>query len=1214
MKKILRLLMSACVLLMYQGIQAQTSQNQIWAIPGKQLKYPFLTTPNLPSDPLDPDRYDGQPAQHCYNGMQDRDGNLLFFVVDSRVFDRNGYLIGELVNNTYGSINGNQEIALVPMPGNCNKYYIFTANDAFFSRAFYGVVDLALTNPSTGAKGVLQIISGETAVHMSAVTADERMRIGFAATKLRGDNSRFIFVSRGSQIFRYKLTTSVISYDNYNFQAVTGGSNMIRSELEIAELSDGTYRLAGVATGGSNQNILYKVDLNSSGNVVPNTTITHTKSSSNYIHGIEFSPSGRYLYFTFETSTNPFRYIDLDNYNGSETTITSSADFKQGNIELGYDNKLYIAAGNRLASFANPDNPGSAWSDPAISITVSPITNGNHGSQASAATSYTLPDQIDGMNYKAHMEVSALCCAENSSYHKDTHTAQATANPWTPSSNPLNGGTGAVATIREKLIIPAGVNITITGMTLQFAPGASLVIMDDATINGGRLTLNNTTLTAFSSCSPIQLWEGVEVYGRSGLAQGSFSNSRQGWLVMNNNSVIEYAKVGVATYKRLPSQDLSKSGGVVQATDSYFKNNLTGASFKDYSQASASLFTRCEFSYSTNSAINAFDVFASITNQNNVRFFGTKFKNNNPQSNIALRGFGVVALNSKIVVNINCNIFSFNCPPANTILSEFHNLFVGIYGNSPNNTNNITCERAILDNNVMGIYMEGMYSSRIVSNTFRNYNAWSTGQPSCGLFMENCTQFKVEDNDFTTRTIGWPPFIGDNNYGAVVINSGELHHNYIYRNRFYGLYIGGQSEGINATAWNPHNPNDIGLRWKCNKFTSLIHRADLSVTSGRIAYLQGHCLPSSDPQSKKVPAGNWFSNNNNFVDNHIAVNPSAAALEYSHHVDYVTTPHYIIVNPPNNRVTPKACFSPQDPVYYGSDAEACPSMLGLIIIMGMEDNESEIMGLQSMMDNDDVKDEAAKEDLAAKISSLIAQRQDAFNAQVSIIISDTTLNDNYLDLLIDLMKEEKILSINELLSSTYLQKGDYSSAKEVLNLIRKEKGNNNFCKMQEMLIEMKSADKTETEFFKSREAAIRAIATDNEDYTGKAMAKGILAVVFNEYPTISVEPLEEPVNPKSLATEEDKTTTVTDNFVIEQFVVYPNPASEQVSIAYYLNNNVNTASIEIINSIGQVVSTTMLNGSTGTIQINTSEFAKGIYMITLFEDGIKTRQEKLVIK
>jgi hypothetical protein len=121
------------------NINAQT-QNNVWSLPPNY--YNNATTQSLPNGGISGFDYQGEQALYAHNAMQDANGNLLFFVMDGKIYDKDGYFIDEMYHSSYGTILGGQEITIVPDPGNCQRYYIFSSTQGNFPRPLYAVLDL----------------------------------------------------------------------------------------------------------------------------------------------------------------------------------------------------------------------------------------------------------------------------------------------------------------------------------------------------------------------------------------------------------------------------------------------------------------------------------------------------------------------------------------------------------------------------------------------------------------------------------------------------------------------------------------------------------------------------------------------------------------------------------------------------------------------------------------------------------------------------------------------------------------------------------------------------------------------------------------------------------------------------------------------------------------------------------------------------------------
>ncbi|MFI4962676.1 MAG: hypothetical protein ACHP6H_02335, partial [Legionellales bacterium] len=104
-------------------IFAQNPQSRLWTVPPNSLQFPSLTVNSLPN----PGGSDYNQAQSSFanNTMHDPNGNLLFFIVDGNVYDRNGLLIGPIFSPSLGAaVTGVTEWAIIPVPGNCKQYYL----------------------------------------------------------------------------------------------------------------------------------------------------------------------------------------------------------------------------------------------------------------------------------------------------------------------------------------------------------------------------------------------------------------------------------------------------------------------------------------------------------------------------------------------------------------------------------------------------------------------------------------------------------------------------------------------------------------------------------------------------------------------------------------------------------------------------------------------------------------------------------------------------------------------------------------------------------------------------------------------------------------------------------------------------------------------------------------------------------------------------------
>ncbi|MCF8445079.1 MAG: T9SS type A sorting domain-containing protein [Crocinitomicaceae bacterium] len=937
------------------------SQNNVLSLAPNYLKN---STPfNLPQGPNNGLNYAGEQAESCHNAMQDANGNLLFFMVDDKLYDKDGYFIDYVAWNNI-QVKGTSEIVFVPDPVNCQKYYIIAAGRAVYDASFtsktpfIAILDLSVPNIfSPGRFGALELSSSGTAAKLPYYNqiSIKDGSVYIAASKLRNDNSRFVFVSSEVGIYRYKIDNSGFNYDNYFVPYNTTGSESIgfRGEMELIEMTNGNYRISSIFPGITlGTQVLFSAELDNTGTLISSSANIFGVSSGSpmSIRGLEYSPSGNILYVTHNITTqhpNPIEFYDFNNpsLGFQALNVTNANDFQFTQIELGKNGLLYFATNNRLATLSNPNSPSvSNWTNNAQSISY--YTNSEAISPAiTEFVSYMLPDQIDGMDYQAHFFANLECCLINSYYDASIFTATSSAT-WSPGvgNNPFSSTSGIIY-IENELRIPVGKTITIQNMTFKFAPGAKVIIERGVSgQNGGKLILNQTTFTVNSVCDPNLMWLGVQVHGYNNQVQGTYSNSQQGWLIMNNGAVIEHAMRGAVAVKinnsltypyNFTGYDFSYAGGVIRATNSSFKNNRQDVEFRKYisSGNNLSYFTNCDFT--TNGLLNNPTLYPTYHVMMNevvgIAFNGNTFQNLTPQLYTYWKqGVGIYSTDAQTFVNARCTSSSYPCTSFDPNI--FQDLYFGIRALSVNSTRTIKVDKNKFINNYFGIYLGSVDFATITKNDFEVYRSSAPNLTfqTYGLYMNACTGYIVQENSFTEYN---DPLVSSsgNTYGIIVNNSG-ISDNEIYKNNFNNIKIGGQSQNINSVSYNPSAayPNNIGLRWKCNIFNNDIYQADLSITSGRIAYQQGYAInPVIDPvNSLKSPAGNRFSHSTFDLQNDIAANNSVLPFTYTHHADLITTPIYY--NP--LVVSPQLSFNATYPVYY-DNTKSCPSKIKSSIIL-----------------------------------------------------------------------------------------------------------------------------------------------------------------------------------------------------------------------------------------------------------------------------------------
>jgi WD40 repeat protein len=295
------------------------------------------------------------------NAVYDTDGSLLFYYQDGDVFNAQGVWAGSNPYYIKGSSNG--EAVILPVPGQCQMYCIFTIHTYPVVQFFITMQEVTVNpngsltvhpagyldgNPSInplfgndGSIGASKIIPGSVA-----------------------DRYVYVAVNVMEQVRRYKLTATGVAFDG--IETFFTYNNHQSSELEIAPNGE----LMAWSVGNA-VNLYDFVNL---------PTFT---SLEGIVNGLEFSTDSKFLLASVEhkgiaviSTSPPYAY----------SYIPNSLDFEKTYLEAGKDGRIYCVhrAGFLYAIEADLSTL-TAMEAIVYSIKGSIMTRG-----------YTLPDQIDG--------------------------------------------------------------------------------------------------------------------------------------------------------------------------------------------------------------------------------------------------------------------------------------------------------------------------------------------------------------------------------------------------------------------------------------------------------------------------------------------------------------------------------------------------------------------------------------------------------------------------------------------------------------------------------------------------------------------------------------------------------------------------------------------------------------------------------------------------
>ena len=1293
--------------------------------------------------------YTGQAPIYSNNSIYDHNGDLLFFVVNGAscaqptlsrgavdIYDNTGEIICCFefdVTFVLTRPNNPSEFVILPVPGDCKgKYYIIAGLQ-------YIIIDTE-TNPYT--------VSSTIRLDLEPPFSPHCEHTAYAVSPLTESGIRYLYISGCQEVNKYIVSSSGISHDKFWNNPFSSDVYVARSEMELVKIADGTtdqfYKLALTANGklppfGFPGNVHITVHtLNESGDqstVLPNAVniLDLGPSPDQRVKGLEFSPNGRYLYFTtsepiFDPSNDP-HYIhvyDLELSGGIPLFLTNEIDFKDSHIELAYDGKLYFAASDRLASLADPNNPTTViWDPNALTGLNIPLSHGIEDGNPNFKGVRVLPDQIDGEDLDL----------VRASHQSLAYTATVSAT-WTPTNNPFGDNTMVV--FNNHLTIPEGVTITVKDMVLKFKDGVGIVIerSNNAGFDGGELVLDNTILSSFDNCdTETSMWKGINIHGNNLASQFPGPDRVQGKLVVRNNSVIENAMAAANTFNPATGDAASYTGGIIQAINSTFRNNVqavqmvayenflpvNGQAYKDLSY-----FKNCVFE--TTQQLNDPSLyplrFVGLFDVNGINFFGNTFQNTIPmtfnQATVSNRGTGIESISAGFSVKDLCQDNQPAPFPCQNLKSNtFSGLHYGIQSFAFGGFDNIIVDHAEFLDNKSGIRLNGVNYATITSNTVTvaPYDApypWDPSELPYGLYLNGCTGYKVENNLFNTSDAGTQIVLG-----TVVFNSGDLP-NEIYRNQYENLYVNILAEGDNR------GPNsEDGLQLKCNEFFNLrdlgisegwdiaVTKLGFGSTAEGIAEFQGAC----DNTDLSSPAGNRFYFSMCQLGDDANLNLSSNFLlsgdtKYSHQSDFATTPQTDCYTPftDNPSPTPDKGVQLNSCSFAFNEPQSCPTSFrtkfdlemvelnpGCIFVNGIwicEDildyYASAVTGLVAKIDGGDTQfllskisqgtsPGALKKTLLAaspllsdqvliatihaglppgilkeiliansklsgpvlvaldgiflpkgianqinaaqagispmtvlksRIAYNLAQRALGVNELIRNYMDNDNLNESRAKIL-TLLKEESFKDAKESREHEHaaanIEQNELTDAEAVLNSIHQGTPDN-ICKLLQMEIDLKRANKSIKELNQSQEVLVRSVAA-NLEHRESAKAQSMLKAGYNE---TSEEVIILPTQIQLKVVPEENTTALL--AFADKLKIFPNPFSNFTTIEANIPDESMVGNLKIVDLMGVTYKIISIDPGYNAITILSEELpSSGIYFCILEADMQVIGKTKFVV-
>ena len=455
--------------------------------------------------------------------------------------------------------------------------------------------------------------------------------------------------------------------------------------------------------------------------------------------------------------------------------------------------------------------------------------------------------------------------------------------------------------LARNLIVEEGKTLTLSNMTVRFAPEGKLIVKP-----GGTLILDNTVLASIPlSCGSI-MWQGVEVWGNTSKTQTALKTGttylEQGKIIIRNGSVIQDAHNGVIAGKTELYYNTSnrtftynyhtanKGGGIIQANNSAFNRNGVGVRFWEYSKTNRDTIRNCLFNSKatpgTGTNISLKDPYyvkqtggaddyddAFIKGHN--PFYGKPNLQGNPSNHIYAHGVtgvkvfdntfeysnkGMFVSNSKMFIQkktaTNGNLFTSH----NNGIAIYNTYGSPLFGNSVIGNTFRTFDTAMVDN--------GGVSDIINTNRFNDNSATSGNK--FGIRLNNAASYRVSDNLYNLLDTAIIAYNSGTSASYITYNNGG--------NNFNRCGTSIATTGTNSrltircnTTDNPNLSNEYKRNWNIR---------------GTLPQ-QGRHSGTGLRANEKLPAGNRFNNSTPTVNKEIKSTVTFAYFSHSNPKEFI---------------------------------------------------------------------------------------------------------------------------------------------------------------------------------------------------------------------------------------------------------------------------------------------------------------------------------------
>ena len=362
---------------------------------------------------------------------------------------------------------------------------------------------------------------------------------------------------------------------------------------------------------------------------------------------------------------------------------------------------------------------------------------------------------------------------------------------------------------------------------------------------GGKLIVNGGTLT--NACDG-EMWQGIFVEGNTNLRQGALA---QGSVILTN-ATIENARDAICTRKAGSDPYIEHAGGIIQATNTLFRNNRRSVEFLSYENHTtggavtdnASYFTRCTFTVDNDNLFadngTSFLEHVSMWEVRGVKFNGCAFRNETGSHS----GKAIYTIAAGFTARRVCPMPTVEPCVCNNYGGDTVRrcLFVGfdtaVHATNTEGSYLVTLDNCDFAGNYVGVELAAADNARV---SFCDFDLDYTSNANTGVYLKNSTGYTVESNGFHRTHYSALTSVG------VCADSSGTAENVIRLNDFAKLTYG-------CYAWNCNAVIGIktrGLQYVCNSYDSCKYSIYVR-SAAKIRTAQG---------SPSVGADNSFYNN-----------------------------------------------------------------------------------------------------------------------------------------------------------------------------------------------------------------------------------------------------------------------------------------------------------------------------------------------------------------